>query len=187
MAKKKQNIHRYVAIDFEKMDTIPTSVCSIGVAVIENDEIVDTFYSLVCPPSKNENYYCCRTHGLTYNDVKNAPKFPQVWEKIDKMINGSPIIAHNYGTERGCINACHEEFDTNNNYDFICTLNLSRKYLKELGSKSLDLVCEALDYNMGTHHNALDDAIASAEIFIRIKNKFKLKDEQREQLFARRK
>jgi hypothetical protein len=30
---------------------------------------------------------------------------------------------------------------------------------------------------MGYHHNALDDAIASAEVFLRIKDKFKLKDE----------
>ena len=52
MAKK----NRYVAIDFEKLDTLPVSVCSVGIAVIENNKIVDTFYSLVCPPSKNENY-----------------------------------------------------------------------------------------------------------------------------------
>jgi DNA polymerase III alpha subunit (gram-positive type) len=55
---------------------------------------------------------------------------------------------------------------------------LSRKYLPELPSKGLDLVCEALDYRMKHHHNALDDAIASAEIFIRIKQKYGLKDEK---------
>lgn len=180
------NKSRYAVIDFEKMDTDPTSACSVGVAIIENDKITDTFYSLICPPTRNENYYCCLTHGLCYNDVKDAPKFKEVWEKVDKMIDGSPIIAHNYGTERGIINACSEEFDTNNDYDFICTLALSRKYMPHLQSKSLDLVCEALNYKMGVHHNAKDDAVATAEAFIRIKNKFKLKDEQREQLFARR-
>lgn len=185
--KKNINIHRYVAIDFEKMDTMPSSVCSIGVAVIENNEITNTFYSLVCPPSKNENWYCCRTHGLHYSDVKNSPKFSEVWEKIDKMIDGSPIITHNYGVERGCIDACNELYGTNNNYDYICTLALSRKYLKNLQSKSLDMVCEELHYNMGVHHNALDDAKAAAECFIRIKKKFKLKDEEREKLFAKRK
>ena len=173
--KKKNN--RYIAIDFEKLDTLPSSVCSVGVAVIENNKITDTFYSLICPPSKNENYYCVQTHGLHYNDVKNAPKFPQIWKKIDKIINGSPLIAHNFGVERGCINACNEEFGTNYNYEYICTLALSRKYLPELKSKSLDLVCENLKYKMGRHHNALNDAIASAEIFLKIKDKFNLKDD----------
>ena len=176
MSRKKKN-NRYVAIDFEKMDTLPSSVCSIGVAVIENNEITDTFYSLVCPPTKNENYYCVQTHGLRYKDVKNAPKFNEIWKKVDKMIDGSPVIAHNFGIERGCINACNEEYDTDYSYEYICTLALSRKYLSDLPSKGLDLVCEALDYKMGYHHNALDDAIASAEVFLRIKDKFKLKDE----------
>lgn len=176
MSRKKKN-NRYVAIDFEKMDTLPSSVCSIGVAVIENNKITDTFYSLVCPPTKNENYYCVQTHGLRYKDVKNAPKFNEIWKKVDKMIDGSPVIAHNFGIERGCINACNEEYDTDYSYEYICTLALSRKYLSDLPSKGLDLVCEALDYKMGYHHNALDDAIASAEVFLRIKDKFKLKDE----------
>ena len=176
MPRKKKN-NRYVAIDFEKLDTLPSSVCSVGIAVIENNQITDTFYSLVCPPSKNENYYCVQTHGLHYKDVKNAPKFPQVGKKVDKIINGCPVIAHNYGVERGCINACNEYYETEYNYDYICTLALSRKYLSDLPSKGLDLVCEALNYKMGYHHNALDDAIASAEVFLRIKDKFNLKDE----------
>lgn len=183
--KKKNN--RYVSIDFEKMDTLPSSVCSVGVAVIENNQITDTFYSLICPPSKNENYYCVQTHGLHYKDVKNAPKFPQVWKKINEMIDGCPIIAHNCGVERGCIKACNEYYGTDYEYDYICTLALSRKYLPNLPSKGLDLVCEALNYKMGYHHNALDDAIAAAEIFIRIKKKYKLKDDERERLFSKRK
>lgn len=172
-----KNNNRYVAIDFEKLDTIPSSICSVGLAVIENDKITKTFYSLICPPSKNENYYCVQTHGLHYKDVKNAPKFPEIWKKIDKIIGDSPIIAHNFGVERGCINACNEYYGTDYNYEYICTLALSRKYLNELPTKGLDVVCEALNYNMGYHHNAKNDAIASAEIFLRIKKKFNLKDE----------
>ncbi len=177
MPKKKKN-NRYVAIDFEKMDTLPSSVCSIGVAVIEDNKITDTFYSLVCPPTKNENYYCVQTHGLHYKDVKNAPKFNEIWKKVDKMIDGSPVIAHNFGIERGCINACNEEYNTDYSYEYICTLALSRKYLSELPSKGLDLVCENLGYKLKHHHNALDDAIASAEAFLRIKKKFNIKDNE---------
>ncbi len=169
--------NRYVAIDFEKLDTLPVSVCSIGGAVIGNEKITKTFYYLVCPPTKNENYYCTQTHGLHYKDVENQLTFDKVWKKIDEIIDGSPLITHNFGTERGCINACNAYFESNYNYEYICTLALSRKYLKDLPSKGLDMVCEALNYKMGFHHNAKDDAIAAAQVFLRIKKKFKLKDE----------
>ena len=175
MPRKKKN-NRYVAIDFEKLDTLPSSVCSVGVAVIENNQITDTFYSLVCPPSKNENYYCVQTHGLHYKDVKNAPKFPQVWKKVDKMIKGCPIIAHNVGFEKSCINACNETFDTPNDYTYIDTLKLARKYLKSLTNHKLDTVCESLNIKLKHHHNAADDAKACGEIFIKLKKKFKLND-----------
>lgn len=167
-----KNNERYVAIDFEKMDTIPCSVCSVGLAIIENGKIVKRYYSLICPPTKNENWYCCQTHGLHYEDVKDAPTFKELWPKIDNIIGNSPLICHNYGVERGCIRACNEYYDTNYNYKYICTLALSRKFLKSLSSKRLDIVCESLNFKMKHHHNALDDAIASAEIFIRLKKKY---------------
>lgn len=180
-----KKIDRYVAIDFEKLDTLPSSICSVGLAVIENNKVTKKYYSLICPPSKNENYYCVQTHGLHYRDVKDAPTFPEIWKEFDKIIDGAPLISHNYGVERGCIAACNEEFGTNYNYNYICTLALSRKYLKHLPSKKLDLVCEAMNYKMKNHHNALADAVACAELFIRLKKKYNLKDEERKKLFAK--
>lgn len=166
--------NRYVAIDFETMTTWRASVCSIGLAVIENNKITDTFYSLVCPPSKDENYYCCLTHGIKYKDVKNYPKFDEIWKQIDeKYIKGSTLIAHNVGFEKSCINSCNETFNTNNNYNYIDTLKLSRKYLSQLNKHTLDAVCESLHCDLKNHHNALDDAIACAEIFIKIVKKHK--------------
>jgi DNA polymerase-3 subunit epsilon len=175
MSKKKKN-NRYIALDFEKMDTIPVSVCSVGLAVYENGELIDTFYSYICPPTKNENWYCCNTHGIHYDDVKDSPTFPEVWEKIDKIIGDSPVICHNFGTERSCIKACNEYYGTDYQYNFICTLAMSRDYLSFLPSKGLDFVCNSLNYYMGTHHNALDDAKACGEVFFRIKKKFNLNE-----------
>ena len=165
---------RYVAIDFETMDTWRATVCSIGIAVIKDNKITDTFYSLICPPSKDENYYCCKVHALSYKDVKNSPSFQEIWEMIDKKyIKGSPLIAHNVGFEKSCINECNSEFGTNNKYEYIDTLKLGRRLLTELPNHQLDTVCEALGYHLENHHNALDDAMACAEIFIRMNKTYK--------------
>lgn len=165
--------NRFIAIDFETMEYFRASVCSVAVVVIENDKIKEKFYSLVCPPSKNESYYCVKTHGLHYDDVKNAPDFATVWKKIDKMIDGCPLIAHNAPFERSCINACNEYFGTNNEYCYIDTVSLSKKYLKNLPNYRLDTVCESIKHNLEKHHCAEDDAIAAAKIFIKLNKKHK--------------
>ena len=44
----------FAAIDFETANNQRSSVCSVGIVVVRNDEIVDTFYSLINP---ERNYY----------------------------------------------------------------------------------------------------------------------------------
>ncbi len=168
--------NRFVALDFETLSTWRASVCAVGCAVFENDKLVDKYYTLVCPPSKDENPYCVETHGLTYDIVKIGPPFPEVWQKIDKMIGDSPIVAHNVGFEKSCINACNEEFGTNNNYEYIDTLKLSREYLKNMYNYQLDTVCRRLKVKLKHHHNALDDARACGEIYCKIREKYLLTD-----------
>ena len=173
---KTENNSRFVAIDFETLEHWRASVCSLSCVVFENGKIVDEFYSLVCPPTKLEEFHCVQTHGLHYNDVKDAPTFPNVWSKVDKMIGDSPIVAHNSGFEKSCINACNEEFGTNNNYKYIDTLKLSRQYIKHINNYKLDSVCRKLGIKLKHHHNALDDARACGEIYVKIKEKYLLND-----------
>ena len=48
----------------------------------------DTFYSLIKPEPDYYNYWCQRVHGLCSRDTDNAPVFPDVWAKIEPMIEG---------------------------------------------------------------------------------------------------
>ena len=160
---------RFVAIDFETMDNWRATICSVGIAVFENGVMTDTYYSLVCPPSKSENYFCCKVHGLRYKDVKDSPSFSEIWPMInEKYINGSPLVAHNTSFEKGCIEAYGEAYGTKTDYQYIDTLDLSRKNITWIKSHSLNFVCEALKYKLKHHHNALEDAIACGIVLVRI-------------------
>ena len=46
----------FAAIDFETANNQRSSVCSVGVVVVRNGEIADTFYSLINP---EPNYWTC--------------------------------------------------------------------------------------------------------------------------------
>ena len=44
----------FIAIDFETANQEPSSVCSVGVIMVREGQIVDSFYSLIQP---EPNYY----------------------------------------------------------------------------------------------------------------------------------
>ena len=69
----------FAAIDFETANNERTSVCSVGVVIVRDGEIVDTFYSLIQPEPNYYNYWCTQVHGLTRRDTENAPKVFLSW------------------------------------------------------------------------------------------------------------
>ena len=95
----------FVAIDFETANNERTSVCSVGVVIVRNGEIVDSFYSLIQPEPNYYNYWCTQIHGITRNDTDEAPVFPQVWKQIEPLIEGLPLVAHNKSFDESCLKA----------------------------------------------------------------------------------
>ena len=49
----------FAAIDFETANNERSSVCSVGVVIVRNGEIVDSFYSLIQPEPNYYNYWWC--------------------------------------------------------------------------------------------------------------------------------
>ena len=46
----------FIAIDFETANQEPSSVCSVGVVMVRDGQIVDSFYSLIQPEPNYYNY-----------------------------------------------------------------------------------------------------------------------------------
>lgn len=85
----------FAAIDFETANNERSSVCSVGIVIVRNGEIVDTFYSLIQPEPNYYNYWCSQVHALCHEDTDDAPVFPKVWAQIEPVIEGLPLVAHN--------------------------------------------------------------------------------------------
>ena len=95
----------FAAIDFETANYDRSSVCSVGVVIVRDGEIVDKFYSLIQPEPNYYNYWCTQVHGLCRNDTDDAPVFPDVWAQIEPLIEGLPLVAHNRPFDEGCLRA----------------------------------------------------------------------------------
>ena len=155
----------FAAIDFETANSERSSVCSVGVVIVRGGEIVDSFYSLIQPEPNYYNYWCSQVHGLCCEDTDDAPIFPEVWEQIEPMIEGLPLVAHNSPFDEGCLRAVFRTYQMDYpDYIFLDTLRASRRKLRHLPNHQLHTVVAALGYDLKNHHHALADAEACAWI-----------------------
>lgn len=84
----------FVAIDFETANQYRSSICSIGIVIVINSVITDSFYELIKP---SPNFYCgwaTDIHGINYWDTIKAKTFPEIWENINPKISDLPFVAH---------------------------------------------------------------------------------------------
>ena len=151
--------------DFETANYERSSVCSVGVVIVRDGEIVDSFYSLIQPEPNYYNYRCSQVHGLCREDTETAPVFPIVWSQIEPLIEGLPLVAHNRPFDEGCLKAVFRVYQMDYpNYEFLDTLSASRRLLPHLANHQLQTVAAACGYQMKNHHHALADAEACAYI-----------------------
>ena len=155
----------FAAIDFETANNERTSVCSVGVVIVRDGEVVDTFYSLIQPEPNYYNYWCTQVHGLARQDTEDAPVFPKVWKQIEPLIEGLPLVAHNKAFDESCLKAVFRCYRMDYpDYEFYCTCVASRKAFPQLPNHQLHTVSEYCGYHLANHHHALADAEACAWI-----------------------
>ena len=170
-------IKDFVAIDFETANHHLSSVCSVGVVLVRDGEVVDTYYSLIHP---EPGYYCFlnrRIHGLSSRDTRNSPLFPAVWAEVERLIAATyehpeavPLVAHNSRFDEGCLRSVFHVYQLDYpDYQFLDTLAAARRHFKHtLPNCKLHTVAAACGFDLRNHHHALADAEACAAIALAI-------------------
>ena len=159
----------FAAIDFETANERLSSVCSVGVVVVRDGEMSERFYSLIKPEPDYYKWFCQRVHGLGPEDTESAEVFPKVWTRIEPLIKGLPLVAHNKQFDERCLREVMSVYQMDwPDYEFHCTLRASRKMLKGLENYQLHTVSAACGYNLEHHHHALADAEACAAIAMKL-------------------
>ncbi len=163
----------FVAIDFETAHFEQSSICSMGIVIVKDGELVDNFYSLVRPMPNYYNEKCSSVNGLGYNDTNNAEECPEVWAEAQRKIHEYfpyiedgevPFVAHNKAFDENCLKAVFRAYDiAYPGYEFDCTLLKSRQVWPE-GHHNLDIIAGYCGYDLENHHHALADAEACAWI-----------------------
>lgn len=155
----------FLAIDFETATSRSDSACAMGMAIVEGGRIVGEGYTLICPPGNEYDEKNIAIHGITPEDTKGAPTFSEVVADITEFLNaGTPIVAHNAPFDLSVF-AYSIGYTPVPDFRYIDTMDMVKPHVK--GSRSLQHCAEHFGIQLEHHHNALDDAIACANVAIK--------------------
>jgi DNA polymerase-3 subunit epsilon len=157
--------HRtFVAVDFETADHGSDSACAVALVRVENLEIVDRRVQLLRPPRPHIVF--SYIHGLTWDELADAPTFADAWPKLAEILDGADeLAAHNAGFDRGVLQACClSAGHPTPTLPFVCSMQIARRTWGIYPTRLPD-VCRCLKLEL-KHHDAASDAEACARIVI---------------------
>lgn len=167
-------MREFVAIDFETANEQRRSACAIGLVHFGSDgQVVDRYYQLLRPHPDVDYFNPINVwiHGITPDDVADAPQWDDVKDEVFSFVSNKPVVAHNMafdGYVLSDLSATYGLADLKNRR--FCTVRLARVILQgKLKTKRLDDVYSY--YFPGKtfdHHNAHADAEACGRIFARM-------------------
>lgn len=159
-----ENGNKFVAIDFEHLTPNHETACAVGMVKVINQVIVQEFYSLIKPAPDDRKPLNTHVHGITEEMCANAPTFDELLPFMERFTDGYPIVVHNHGTEKSVLEkACRYYGKTDSPLyqpSFIDTYNFT--------GKSLEESCKTAGIKLKEHHNALEDARACAELYMKV-------------------
>jgi DNA polymerase-3 subunit epsilon len=163
----------FVSIDFETAKYSRESACSVGLVKYQAGKVTENYYSLIRPPVLYIRPDFTDIHGLTVDDVKNAPTFADLWESaIKPFIGNLPLAAHNAQFDMGVLWAVLEHYELEiPALPYFCTLSMARHTWPELESHALAALAEHFGIVYDAH-NALADAETCGKLVLMAAEKF---------------
>ena len=158
----------FVVFDIETTGFSSTNdkITEIGAVKIENFEIVDVFSELI-NPEIDISYKIQELTGITNNLVADKPKIEEILPKFLEFVGDDVLVAHNADFDMGFISQKSREQNLEFKNKSIDTLTLARILLPDLKRHRLNVIAKALGIPLLNHHRAVDDAKATAHIFIK--------------------
>ena len=159
--------NRYCVFDVETPNKNNDRISAIGVAIIEDEAILDSFHYLVNPEVKFDSFNINLT-GISEKTVESMPNFHDIWSKISAIFLDSILVAHNASFDLSVLSKTLDAYHIPVlPFQYLCTLRLSRELIPHLENYKLDALCEhyAIPLN---HHQAGSDSLACANLFLRL-------------------
>jgi len=157
----------FVALDFETANEKRNSACALGLTVIRDGAVEKSIYQLIRPRELRFSHWNVKVHGITAEDVIDAPTLDSFWPEIAGLFETQLIVAHNTSFDisvlRHSLHACSIPIPR---LSYLCTLQLSRQIWPQLISHKLNYLAMFHGISLD-HHHAGSDSYAAASLLLR--------------------
>ena len=167
----------FVVFDIETtgFSAVNDRIIEIGAVKVENGMITEKFSEFV-NPERPIPFEIEKLTSINDRMVEDAPNISVILPKFMDFCKGSVLVAHNADFDTGFIRHNCEVLGLPYDYTYVDTLGIARSFLEGLKNYKLDTVVEAMGCTLANHHRAVDDAGATADVFVRFLERFKKKN-----------
>lgn len=158
----------FVVFDIETTGFSPINnrIIEIGAVKVTEGEITDRFSSFVNPdvpiPFRIE-----QLTGINDNMVLEAPQIDVVLPQFMDFCQNSTMVAHNASFDMSFIMENCDRLGIAHDFTYVDTVGIARVLLPDQAKHTLDAVAKTMGVSLENHHRAVDDAEATAEIFVK--------------------
>ena len=158
----------FVVFDLETtgFSPIQDKIIEIGAVKVENGRITDKFSTFVNPKIPIP-FKITQLTSITDSMVMEAPEIETVLPQFLEFIGDAVLVAHNASFDVGFIEQNCRYQDIQPDFTSVDTVAMARILLPTLAKFKLNIVAKALNISLENHHRAVDDAGATAEIFVK--------------------
>lgn len=161
--------HDCVVFDVETTGLDPNTceMIEIGACKVRDGKIIETF-SVLMKPSQPIPDQITELTGITNEMVANCKTIKDVLQDFYKFTRNSVLVAYNIAFDYKFMYLAGIKQGYNFDNPQIDAMVLAKNKLKSIKNYKLKTVANALDVSLENAHRAVHDAIATAEVFIKL-------------------
>ncbi|MDR0879300.1 MAG: 3'-5' exonuclease [Clostridioides sp.] len=177
-------MEEYIVVDLETTGLDPIrgdEIIEIGVTEIKDGKITRNYSRMVKPNGRISSFITSLT-SITNEMVEKEEPIEKVLPRFRKYVGDKTVIAHNAKFDLKFLNHYLRKLNLPTIHNHICTLEMLKKNKEYKGkNKKLETACEYYNIENSHAHRADSDTMATAELFLIVRDEIGEIDEKNRQ------
>ena len=166
----KKDIEIVIDVETTGLDYTREKIIEFAGVKLVNGKVKETFETLI-----NAKQHIRKSsqaiHGITQEDLENAPTEEEIYPKIFEFIEGATLVAHNAVFDYSFLNRASKRlYDKEIENNYVDTQMMFKEVYPQYESCGLDCLVNVFNCSNEKRHRAMGDAMALAQCYPKLKN-----------------